>query len=80
MFMKYGSPLNWWQPFFGHDIKVNQDKIAEREAQGECSYAMQKEIFAWVEGCTKSRWARINPYKYRFLRKGDAAMFKLAWG
>lgn len=63
LFMRFGSPLNWWYPYFGTRMKANAKKIAE-----------------WVKTCSKSRWYKENPYTYVFLRKGDAMMFKLAWG
>lgn len=80
MYLKYGSPLNWWSPYFGHDVMANKRKIGEREQSGESSHAIQGEIETWVANCAKGRWVKINPYRYRFLRKGDAAFFKLAWG
>lgn len=80
MGMKYGSPKNWWSPYFGHDVYVNKNKIAERERAGENPNEILKEIDAWVKNCAKGRSIQINGYRYRFLRKGDAAFFKLAWG
>lgn len=80
MYLNCGSPLNWWSPYFGHDITANKRKIGEREQSGESSHSIQNEIEAWVKNCAKGRWVKINPYRYRFFRKGDAAFFKLAWG
>ena len=80
MTMKCGNPLNWWSPFFGHDMDVNTVKIAEREQAGENPNEILKEIDAWVKNCTKGRYVQVNGFRYRFLRKGDAAFFKLAWG
>jgi len=47
---------------------------------GEDHNELTDEIAQWVKTCTKGSYIRINPYRYRFRRKGDAAMFKLAWG
>lgn len=80
MWLQLGSPLNWWRPFFGTTMHANKDKLALREQEGESPEAIQSEILAWVEGCAKGRWIKVNPYSYKFLRRGDAAFFKLAWG
>lgn len=80
MGMRYGSPLNWWSPYFGTMMTVNFDKLSDRERAGEYPEAIQNEIAQWVANCSKGRYIKINPYRYQFLRKGDAMMFKLAWG
>lgn len=72
--------LHWWSPFFGNDVHVNLKKITEREQAGESPDLIQSEIAEWVKSCAKGSWVAINPYRYRFLSKGDAAFFKLAWG
>ena len=74
------NPLKWWAQFYGFEQKVKMDKIAGREQTGESSDDIQKEIEAWVKNCCKHGYVKYNPYYYRFRRKGDAAMFKLAWG
>lgn len=79
-YCEYGSPTNWWKPFFGIAMTVNKDKIIRREQSGEDSASIQLEINDWVAKMAKSRYYRINPYTYKFLRKGDAMMFKLTWG
>lgn len=79
LWSQFGSPVNWWVPFFGTRIKVNKTKIIQREQKGESSDAIHAEIAQWVKGMTRSSYMR-NPYEYQFLRKKDAAMFKLAWG
>ena len=76
----YGSPLNWWKPFFGLEMEANKLKLAERETKGESSETIQKEIKDWVKEMTSSRWIEINPYTYKFLKKSDAVIFKLTWG
>jgi len=80
MWLQMGNPLNWWQPFFGQQMTVNKDKIARREQSGETAGAVQQEIRDWVKEMAKSRFYELNPYTYKFLKKADAAMFKLAWG
>ena len=80
MWIQLGSPLNWWRPFFGTLMEANQSKLEAREKAGEDPGVIQMEILGWVENCTKGRWIKVNPYTYKFLKKGDAAMFKLAWG
>lgn len=79
MWFNYGNPLNWWQPFFGITMYADLPKIAAREQKGESGEEIQQELLGWVKTCTKGRWVMINPYAFRFLNKGDAAMFKLAW-
>jgi hypothetical protein len=78
--MKWGEPRNWWIPFYGIQMSANTKKLGERERAGEDPAAIQKEIRDWVASCTRSRSHRVNNYTYKFLRKGDAMMFKLAWG
>ena len=80
MSLKCGHPLNWWTPFFGHTVTANTDRLALREQNGESSAAIQAEIQAWVDNCAKGRSWKVNPYRFKFIRKGDAAFFKLAWG
>lgn len=80
MYAQLGSPLNWWHPFFGHVMTVNKDKIARREQAGETAGAVQQEIRDWVKEMAKTAYYEQNPYSYKFLKKADAAMFKLAWG
>lgn len=80
MGVKYGSPMNWWVPYFGKTMFANMTKLADREHAGEDGAAIQREIEDWVKNCTKGRSWKVNSYAYRFLRKGDAAFFKLAWG
>lgn len=80
MWLQLGSPLNWWRPFFGTTMEADRKKLEVREKNGEQPDVIQKEIEGWVENCTKGRWVKLNPYTYKFLRKGDAAFFKLAWG
>lgn len=77
---RYGHMTNWWSIFVGHDIKVNRQKIAEREAVGESSDRIRKEIAEWAGNCCRGSWVIVNPYHYRFMKKGDASFFKLAWG
>lgn len=79
MWSKLGNPLNWWVPFFGTSMTANKEKIAAREKAGEDAHQIHLELAQWVQECTRSRWYQTNPYTYKFLRKGDAAMFKLAW-
>lgn len=80
MFSQLGSPLNWWRPFFGTLQEANRERLAERERQGEEPEKIQVEIERWVLTSAKGRFIRVNPYTYKFLRKGDAMFFKLAWG
>lgn len=80
MYARYGSMTNWWAMMTGYDVKVNRDKISDQERQGESAEAIRHSIAHWADNCAKGRWVIVNPYRYRFLRKGDAAFFKLAWG
>jgi len=80
MFMHNKNPLLWWASFSGTEMIADTKKIAAREMAGEDHNELTDEIAQWVKTCTKGSYIRINPYRYRFRRKGDAAMFKLAWG
>jgi len=80
MWLQLGSPLNWWRPFFGVIIEADLTKIALREQAGERAEDIQNELRDWVEQMSKSRYFRLNSYAFKFLRKRDAAMFKLVWG
>jgi len=80
MAIQLGSPLNWWRPFFGTIMEANRAKISLRELAGEKAEDIQNEIQSWVGHMSKSRYYRLNSYSYKFLRKRDAAMFKLVWG
>jgi hypothetical protein len=79
MWANFGPPINWWKPFFGVEMRANREKIARREQSGESAKGIQLELEAWVQEMATSRWYKTNPYTYKFLRKADAAMFKLAW-
>lgn len=80
MFMKQKNPMLWWSVFWGTEIIANTEKLAAREVAGETSDSIRKEIAEWVDNCSKAGYIKINPYRYKFRRKGDAAMFKLVWG
>jgi hypothetical protein len=80
MFMKQRNPKLWWSVFYGTVITADTPKLANREIAGESPEDIRKEIAEWVASCSKAGYIKINPYRYKFRRKGDAAMFKLAWG
>lgn len=75
-----GNPLRWWALFTGVEIKVDLDKISREEAIHGFD-SMRPKIQEWLKETTpKYQYIMINPYRYKFLRKRHAAMFKLAWG
>lgn len=80
LFSYEANPLKWWSMFYGVDMRVKMERVALREQSGESSDDLQAEILAWVQNCAKRGYIRHNPYFYRFRRKSDAMMFKLAWG
>lgn len=75
----FGPPSKWWAPYFGHTIRVNRERVYEQESRG-LSSEVQEEIFQWVVTSSGRYWYRHNPYSYKFLRRRDAMLFKLAWG
>lgn len=82
--MQYGSPMNWWQPFFGTDIVIDPDDHIKKRtnllnisAFGIADF--NGEVDSWLKDSGIKRYARINHRRYRFLYKKDAARFKLAW-
>lgn len=72
----YGNPLNWWVVFTGIEMKINTEQYINR---GENMEELKVEIESWVKQMSKGRYYKVNPYKYLFLRKRDAAAFKLVW-
>lgn len=76
----FGNPLRWWHLFTGIEIRVDLDKISREESVHGFD-SMRPKIQEWLEETTpKYQYIMINPYRYKFLRKRHAAMFKLAWG
>jgi hypothetical protein len=74
----HGHPKNWWSPFFGIEMVVNIDRLAGTIVANK-SYDVKQEVKDWVSSMSSGPYVQINPFKYKFLRKRDAAAFKLAW-
>jgi len=80
LMLSHGNPLRWWSPFLGIEVKVNLGRISQEEAIHGFD-SMRPKIESWLKETTpKYQYVMINPYRYRFLRKKHAVMFKLAWG
>lgn len=66
------NPLTWWSVWLGTSIKVNGKRLPDG--------TKVEDIQAWLGECVKGAYLKENATQYRFLRKRDAAMFKLTWG
>ena len=71
-----GHPRNWWVPFGGVTMTIDVDQYIK---DGKDPEALAPEIEDWVKNMVKGRYYKVNPYRYIFLHRRDAAMFKLAW-
>jgi hypothetical protein len=74
------DPRKWWGQFHGTNVRVNRSSLIAREQAGESSDAIRQEIHQWIESSCKYPWIKVNSECYRFFRRRDAVMFKLAWG
>jgi predicted neutral ceramidase superfamily lipid hydrolase len=79
LFLKQKNPMKWWSIFGGTTITVDTKKLVDQERL-KGSDEVKHEIADWVNKCSKSGYIKINPFRYKFRRKRDAAIFKLVWG
>lgn len=73
----YGRPRYWWAYWFGTTLTVSPKKF-ERE-RGVDTDRLARELEDWFETTNLKGVFKHNAFKYQFLRKKDASMFKLAW-
>lgn len=77
LFQNVGSPKNWWAPFFGTTVTINEMKTCKSAAEGD---QLARDLAAWIKEMNIKGVYKENAFRYTFLRRKHATMFKLAWG
>ena len=72
-----GHPKNWWAPFFGTTITIDEMKKIKNATEGD---QLARDMAKWVKEMNIKGVYKENAFRYTFLHRKHAAMFKLAWG
>lgn len=78
LFSNFGSPKNWWAAYFGTTMTVNTDRF-EGQYVGKGDI-LREDVANWLRESNIKPYYKQNAFRYVFLRKKHAVMFKLAWG
>lgn len=79
LFLMIWTRCRIWTPYFGHSAEANLNRI--RQMPIDQQIYIQGEIEVWVKDMVGFfSFHKVNQYRYLFLRKKDAMLFKITWG
>ena len=74
LFKEYSAPKNWWAAFYGYDIEVSP-RVGR--AYNSDIHAQLQQWF--LDNGDPEKFSLLR-WKYRFLHRSDAVLFKMVWG
>jgi hypothetical protein len=77
---QFGPPKNWWAAYWGTTITVDPKKHVPASTTYKDTFRLEDQLADWLKQMRIRPVYKVNAFRYTFLRKKHAAMFKLAWG